>query len=245
MVLSMIGLPFAAAPAALAQERLPPPLGSASAITFGQVVGMLVTPAPDAGPPIGVVVLLHDSLGPDARGAHYIDQLVGARVAIVDVLRSPSDAAMLSASLAELAAESGLRIGVLGFGTGALLAARLESPMAGRVLLYPGCDALDPPRRPVVEPVLLMHGEADPANGADSCTTAASRLARAGLAVRHRIYASAGYGWDHPAYGMEQRILVPRPDGAGRIPVAPWPELTSLAATHVAVFFNAAFAAGR
>lgn len=237
-----------AAPTALAQEQPPPVAGEVTAVASRQVPGTLVMPPREAGPPIGIVLLLHDSLGPDPRSAQYIDQLVGARIAVIDVQLAPADAGRLAASLAGLTSGPmlhGLRVGVLGFGAGALLAARLGTPFAGRALLYPGCDALSPPGDAGPQPVLLAHGDADPANTTQGCATAAARLAGAGMAVRHRTYPDAGYGWDHPGYGMEQRILLPRPDGRGRIPVAPWPDMASLAATQVAAFFTSVFSAGQ
>lgn len=232
--------------AAAGQERLAPPAGQASAFSSGASSGILSLPPASDRRPAGIVVVMHDALGPDQRSARYVDQLLGARIAVVEMQLAEHGAASLATVLAGLADDprtQGLRIGVLGFGAGALVAGRLEGPVVGRALLYPGCQSLALPDNAGPHAVFLAHGTEDAANATDACAAAASRLTRAGMTVRHLVYADAGYAWDHPAYGMEQRILLPRPDGGGRIPVAPWPELTAMAASQVAAFFSAAFQA--
>ena len=227
-----------------AQEAPEPPQGHASVFERGPVHGVLILPPASDARPLGVVVVLHDELGPDLRSTRYIDQLLGARVAVLDMQRMERDAAAFAVVAAGLAADPrtrGLRIGMLGFGGGALAASRIDGPIAARALLYPGCRGLAPPRDTAPDAVFLAHGDADAVNTPQSCAEAVSRLTSAGMTVRHRVYADAGYAWDHPVYGIEQRALVPRPDGTGRVAIAPWPELTTMAASQVAAFFSAAF----
>jgi len=227
-----------------AQEVPAPPQGDASIFESGPGLGVLTLP-PDSGtPPIGVVLVLHDAMGPDQRSAPYVDQLLGARIATIDMqrmAREPASRATLVAGLARDPRTRGLRIGVLGFGAGAQAAALLEGPVAARALLYPGCERLSVAAGAAPHVVFLAHGDVDATNTTPACAAAAARLAEAGMTVRHRVYHNAGYAWDHPIYGMEQRILLPRPGGSGRIVAAPWPELTVLAASQVAGFFSAAF----
>jgi dienelactone hydrolase len=157
------------------------------------------------------------------------------------------------------------RIGVLGFGAGAhpaLLAAPHDEDgrelLRGRALLYPGCAALareapsrhdalrDAPRDapgPGHAPVLLLHGDADPANPTAACGELAGTLARA-MPVRRIEYHGAGYGWDRPRYGSEGSTALPRPDGPGRVRTSYWPALADLSAEQVAQFLALALREG-
>lgn len=220
--------------------------GEARSFVSGPVAGRLVLP-PAPLRPAGLVLLLHDSLGPDLRGRLYEDQLLGAGIAVLDVLRGDDDPEALTRALEALRAEAGVAgapVGVLGFGAGARLALRLGPSIAARALLYPGCAGLDPAGSAATGPLLLLHGDGDASNPRAACSDAAARLSQTGRAVRHRVYPGAGYGWDYPAHGLERRVLLPRPDGAGRIPAAPWPELAAMSAAQLAGFFATALAAG-
>jgi dienelactone hydrolase len=129
--------------------------------------GLLSRPAVGNGLPTPAVVLVHDSLGRDARADWYVTQLTAAGIAVLEVeLRAISldgatnDAALgdsdhgalrATAAAAALAREAEVdpaRIGAIGFGAGAwavLLAPRAadgHDPFAARALLYPGCGAL-------------------------------------------------------------------------------------------------------
>ncbi|MEO3473688.1 dienelactone hydrolase family protein [Roseomonas sp. CAU 1739] len=226
------------------QEPSAGPTGEVVAFERHGVQGILTMPAASIGPAMGIVLVLHDALAPDPRSEPYVDQLLDARIAVLDIRhengRSEAGIDVFAQIVEELKSHH-RAVGVLGFGTGARFAARLQAPLVARALLYPGCRTLAVADVPPTAPVLLMHGAEDDANPALDCTAVASRLSRAGMAVRHTVFAHAGYAWDQPSYGLEQRQLVPRPDGPGRVVARPWPELTALAATQVASFFSASF----
>jgi dienelactone hydrolase len=110
-------------------------------------------------------------------------------------------------------------------------------------MLYPGCAALldalsvTSPGAPAMRsPVLLLHGDADPANPPAACAALANALMET-APVRRVEYAGAGYAWDRPAFAVEGPALVPRPDRKGRIRAAPLPALADLSAAQVARFF--------
>ena len=228
---------------AVAQERLAEPQANIVVFESGPVLGTLLLPV--GRPPSGVVVMLNDSLGPDPRSALYKDQLLGAGIAVLDVMREAPDTPSLASAIAALAADPRVatdQIGVMGFGRGARQALPVETGILAHALLYPGCDGLeDLADTEARGPLLLLHGAADEANGRDRCAAAAAAMGRNGRPVRHVTYADAGYAWDHPVYGLERRIVLPRPDGLGRIVTAPWPELATMSATQVTGFFASVF----
>ncbi|MDB5374603.1 MAG: hypothetical protein JWP04_3245 [Belnapia sp.] len=198
------------------------------------------------GRPVAAVVLLHDSLGPDPRGEAYALQLLGAGIAVLELLEAGLAPPVLAEAVRALAADPRIdaaRLGVLGFGQGAAGALAGELGVAARAAIYPGCAALaaaaqrPPPDGWDGQPVLLLHGGADQANPPAACIAAAGRLAAAG-AVVHRIeYRGASYAWDHPGFGLDHRLLLERPDGGGRVEVRPWPALAAVSAAQVAAFF--------
>jgi dienelactone hydrolase len=204
------------------------------------VTGLLSLPPRVAkGParPLPAVLVLHDALGPDSRSETYTVQLLGAGIAVLDLLAEAPDGAVRAAAVAMLAADARIdprRIGVLGFGAGAATAA--ASPLPARVLLYPGCASL-PRGEPIPGAVLLAHGGADAANPEAACAAAADALAAAGAQVRRVEYAGAGYAWDRPGFSIGERAMVPAPGGEGRVAVQPWPALTEMVAAQVAGFF--------
>jgi len=203
-------------------------------VAVGPVLGSLTLPAAD--PPVGLVLLLPDSLGHDPRSARYVEQLLRAGLAAFDVERGEADAKAIAAALPavqDAAGTQGRPVGVIGFGAGARAALRLAPPVAVRVLLYPGCAGLAPPSHRAA--TLLVHGEADPANPRPTCAAVAARLGGGGPVV-HLAYPAAGYAWDYPAYGQDRRIRLPRPDGQGTAVSEPWPELAAMAASQAADF---------
>lgn len=229
----------------------------------GPVPATLTLPLARKGPTVAAVVLVHDGLGPDARAEPYARQLLGAGIAVLEVLCASLDAATLAATIAALAADPRVdpaRVGLLGFGRGAAGAIDGDVPVAARALLYPGCRGLaEAVRRPPAggwrgHPVLVLHGGADRANPPALCVAAAAALAEAGAAVRRVEYRGASYAWDYPSHGIERRLLLepPEPSGnlppgrpggvAGRVEAWPWPELAALSATQVASFFARALA---
>jgi hypothetical protein len=59
--------------------------------------------------------------------------------------------------------------------------------------------------------------------------------------VRHIVDHGAGYAPDHPRIGASERVPLPSPLGASRVPAAPWPVLAEASASEVAGFLALAF----
>jgi dienelactone hydrolase len=217
-------------------EVLPRP----EAVVAPGVIGLLSLPphiAKGATRSLPAVLVLHDTLGPDSRSEPYIEQLLGAGIAVLNLLDEAPDGTARAAAVAVLAADARIdrrRLGVLGFGAGAVAAA--SAPLPARALLYPGCAKL-PLAQPIPGAVLLMHGGADAANSGAACAAAADALAVPGAWVRRVEYAGAGYAWDRPPFSIGERAMVPAPGSDDRVLVQPWPELTEMAAAQVAGFF--------
>jgi dienelactone hydrolase len=235
LLLAGTALPLAA------REEPPPPSEELEAFTAGGASGILALPAGASDRQTPAVLILHDALGPDGRTSLYTDQLLGAGLAVLDLVTLHEES--LDAVLAALATHprlAGQPVGLLGFGLGARHAARSSGPVAARALLYPGCAGLAPVAMRG-EAVLLLRGAADPANETGACTDLAQTLATAGAAVRHRVLPDATYAWDRPASAVEGRAMLPRPDGPGRVVAEAWPELAAVSATEVAWFFVSSF----
>lgn len=234
----MVALLLAIAPPARAAVELPSdPFEETELFTALGAVGTLVLPAgaPDRRTP--AIVILEDGEQQDGRASLYVDQLLGAGFAVLEMVHLPGDS--LEAVLAALALHprvEGQPLGLLGFGAGARMAAEWPGPMGARALLYPGCAGLVPAAMQG-EAVLLMHGTADPSNERGACARLGQRMDAAGVAVRLRVLERASYAWDRPAFSGEGRALLPRPDGAGRVVAEAWPELAVLSASEVAGFF--------
>ncbi|MCO6415764.1 hypothetical protein JYK14_06165 [Siccirubricoccus sp. KC 17139] len=233
----LFGLGAAILAATAWAEPVPDGLGSSEMLLPAEgLVGLLSLP-PWPGQGLPAVLVLHDALGPDARSSAYIDQLLGARIAVLDLLTEAPGEAARDAALAAIALDGRIdagRLGVLGFGAGA--AAALTAPVMARALLYPGCASLPHPAA-LAGAVLLAHGGADPANPAAACRRLAAALEGAGARVRRLDYAQASYGWDRPPSMPGEIVLLPAPGLAERVAARPWPALTTLAAAQVAGFF--------
>lgn len=216
-----------------------------AALPFAATLALPAQPA--HGVPIAVVVIAHDRFGPDTRAEPYAVQILGAGIAVLDVQRPDAGPAELDLAAATLAADNRfdpMRIGLLAFGAGGIAAARTAAPYQAQALFYPGCAAVAgalqgaaAARRLAGTEVLLAHGSDDDANPTRACEETAGLMRRQGAGVRRVEYGAAGYAWDRPAFGLEGRSLLPRPDGDGRILAVPRPDLTSLSATTVASFF--------
>lgn len=224
----------------LAAREVPfEPFGETEAFLAHGGAGILTLPAgaPDRRTP--AIIILQDTLGPDGRASRYTDQLLGAGFAVLEVQTLEADA--LGEVLRVLSAHprvAGQPLGLLGFGLGGRVATRWSGHVGARALLYPGCEGLSPtPMRG--EAVLLMHGAADPANAPGPCASFAQALGANGASVRLEVFDQASYAWDRLAYGSEERSLLPRPDGPGRVAAEPWPALAELSAARVAAFFAA------
>jgi dienelactone hydrolase len=235
--LLVAGLLLAGAQPLAAREAPPEPLEEVEAFVVGEANGTLVLPlgAPDRRTP--AILVLADGEAPDGRAAPYLDQLLGAGLAVLEMTTLPGDS--LEAVLGQLARHPrvlGERIGLLGFGLGARQVAALPEPVAARALLYPGCEGLAPAAMPG-QAVLLMHGDADAANPAPDCARLGEALTAAGAQLRLRLLPGASYAWDRPAFAGEGHARLPRPDGAGRIEAQAWPEMAAYSAAEVAGFF--------
>jgi dienelactone hydrolase len=224
--------------------------------------------------PMTVVIALHDSTGVDRRGWHYGDQLTAAGITVlhIELLETSADGfssteaaddataarARLTKVMRLLAEDqrfASASVGLLAFGAAgqaALLAAADPvhgDRIAGLALLYPGCAALAAAatieRAQPRSPVLLLHGDADPANLPAECSGLAGQLARS-ASVRRRQYAGAGYAWDLAPHGPHETMKLPWPGRPGvMVAVSYWREAAELAATQVAAFFAASFAVHR
>jgi hypothetical protein len=228
-----------------AQEVVAVTAGEVRMLEAGTLLGTLMLPA--GGSPAGLVLLLHDgTLGHDPRGAPYADQLLGAGLAVLELMRGGEDPAAIDQALPELTAQIGpdrLPVGAIGFGGGARTALRLGPAVAARVLLYPGCAGLAEAAGTLPSgSLLLLHGTADPANAEADCVVLAATLQR-NAHVRRISYQDAGFAWDYPAYGPTHPVALPRPDGLGLVRALPWPELTEMSASQAAGFLAGAFLA--
>jgi len=226
-----------AMPAACAADDPPEPLEAIELFEAGQQTGTLILPPGAADRRTPVVVILPDMLGQDARSGAYVDQLLGAGFAVLDLVWS--DEWELASVLDALAAHPRIlpdSISLMGFGSGARTVARWTGRVDARVLLYPGCAGVAPAAMRG-ERVLLMHGDADQANPAHACAALGARIASEASELHLRAYPGATYAWDRPAFPAERVNLLPTPDGAGRVPSVAWPELAALSAAEVAGFF--------
>lgn len=207
------------------------------------------------------VIIAHDATGPDWRVEAYVEHLNKAGVLVLEIeLESIAVASGRGASpaeraeaLAEAAAElandrrvDAARLGVLGFGAGghaALLTLSrpdVPDPFAARAVLYPGCAAASSELhrsglaiKATMSQVLLVHGDADPANPTEDCSRMATLL-DAWTPVHHIVLRGAGYAWDREPYPGEGPTLLPHPGGRGRVLAAPWPYLAARTARDVA-----------
>ncbi len=211
-----------------------------------------------------LVVLLSDGPGADGRTEVYALRLLGLGVAAFEadfgsafigesgpgVQQAIPAGLRLGAVLAALADDPEIdpaRIAVIGIGEGAravLLARTGETPLAAAVLLYPGCDA---PMRAAAgapgsaiagRPVLLMHGDADPANEPAACAGLAAVLTEQGAQVTHRVLRGATYAWDMPRYGAPGGpVMLPDPTGTWeRLRAEPDAERTHLGVDRILSF---------
>jgi dienelactone hydrolase len=228
-----------------AREAPAEPLEEVEAFVAGEAHGTLVLPLGATDRQTPAIVILADGETPDGRAAPYLDQLLGAGLAVLEMATLPGDS--LEAVLVALARHPrvlGERIGLLGFGLGARQVAALPDPLAARALLYPGCAGMAPAAMPG-QAVLLMHGDADAANPAPDCARLGEALTTAGARLRLRLLPGASYAWDRPAFAGEGHARLPRPDGAGRVEAHAWPEMTALSAAEVAGFFAASLLGAR
>jgi len=129
------------------------------AVELAGGAGVFDMPEAAAHHPVPAVLILHDASGADGRTAAYAEHLLGADIAVLELLEGDSAAA--GAALAALAADpriNSAQLGILGFGTGARLALELPGT-AARALLYPGCGTLAGARKMAiaVEPSPLLH----------------------------------------------------------------------------------------
>jgi len=231
----------------------------------GGMTGLLHPPETGA-LPSPAVLIVHDALGLDQRSHRYIAQLNAAGLLVLEVeLRAnPPDglaeplpgeaetAGLLTHAITALARDPRVdptRIGALGFGIGARAVALAppaedgRATIVARLLLYPGCASLrdllrvsSHASRTALSPVLVLHGEDDPANAPAECDELSAALGST-ASVRRISYRGATYGWDLPQTAGSAYAGQPWPGREGTISVQPWPELAELTATKAAAFF--------
>jgi dienelactone hydrolase len=228
------------------------------------VIGLLYRPETGA-PRSAAVLVVNDALGMDTRSQRYVEHLAAAGLTVLEVELRPNppdgwpeplpgeaEAASLvaraAAALADDPRVNPTRIGALGFGVGARAVALAppradgHDPFAARVLLYPGCGSLGElvraPERSaatVLSPVLLLHGEDDPANSPAECEDLSAALGKT-ASVRRISHRGASYAWDLPQWTEGEHSRQPWPGGEGTVPVRSWPELAELTAAQAAAF---------
>jgi dienelactone hydrolase len=198
----------------------------------GGTMGLLY-PLESGAPPSPAVLIVHDALGLDQRSHRYVAQLNAAGLLVLEVeLRAnPPDglaeplpgeaeaAELLTHAITALARDprvDPMRIGALGFGIGARAVALAppaedgRATIVARLLLYPGCASLrdllrasSHASRTAPSPVLVLHGEDDPANAPAECHELSAALGST-ASVRRISYRGATYAWDPPADGGER-----------------------------------------
>jgi dienelactone hydrolase len=87
----------------------------------------------------------------------------------------------------------------------------------------------------VLSPVLLLHGEDDPANPPSACEGLSTALGKA-APVRRISHRGASYAWDLPQWGEGEHSRQRWPGGQGTVAVRSWPELAELTAAQAAAF---------
>jgi dienelactone hydrolase len=200
--------------------------------------------APRAGRPVPAVILVHDSLGIDARADRTVAQLLEAGIAALEIelyavsadgadgaaaFDPAAEAAVLARARQALLAAPGIdgsRLAALGFGRGAhavALAPGGAGPApdwAARVLLYPACAAVAHalPAGPGASgaPVLVMHGDSGAGDPPRDCLRLASRFEDAGAPARVIHYRGASHGWDAPPVRGDAPSRHPDPGSEGR-----------------------------
>ena len=222
---------------ALAREEPAEPFEEIELFQAAGAVGHLILPAGAPDRRTAAIVILQDTLGPDGRAALYVDQLLGAGLAVLELVEA--EGADLGALVNALGAHPRIlegQLDLLGLGAGAQAAAGWPGRVRARALLYPGCAAQLPADMPG-EAVLLIHGDADAPHAGAACQQLATRLGATAAQVQRRVLAGVGYAWDRPGFVGEGRSMVPAPDGSGHIAAAANPGMAALSATQVASFF--------
>ncbi|MCA3279831.1 MAG: hypothetical protein ING10_11225 [Roseomonas sp.] len=133
----------------LASFRLPQATKAARALAIQLPEGAAVLNLPEARPgqPLPAVLILPDALGADGRADAYVEQLLGADIAVLELRGThEADARLAWRALLEDPRFDPAKLGILGFGAGARLALDLPGSQAS-VLLYPGCAGLPRARR--------------------------------------------------------------------------------------------------
>jgi dienelactone hydrolase len=224
------------APETLASFPLPSLPDRPFALQFAGAVALFSLPDGPTRKAWPAVLILPDAFGADGRAVPYVESLLGAGIAALELRDASAEAAR--AALALLASDPRIeapRLGVLGFGQGARLALGLPGAEA-RALLYPGCASLPVPAASSGN-VLLVHGAEDPANPAEACARVCAALREAGAEATQREIPGAGYAWDYPALGQAPAALLPAAGGAERLHVRPWPAMAAQSAAEIAGFF--------
>ncbi len=194
---------------------------------------LLHLPAAD-NPVPAVIIIMPDQLQRDRRAERYAEHLLASGFAVLVPQGEDVRPEWLLARVRLSPVLDGGRIGLLAFGAGAELA--LRAGRLPRALLYPGCGQLPAP--PDAAPLLLLHGDADPANPPLACAATVQAWRDHGAPVQRHQLGGAGYAWDLDPLGGFRRAMLPAPGLAHRSQVIPDPRVTEQAADLVARFFR-------
>jgi dienelactone hydrolase len=178
------------------------------------------------------IALIIDAPGPDGRGSLYALRFLSLGLAVLETdtgnsltgdwdggaPRLSSVAAQNSLALTTLRTTPGIdpaRVAIVASGGAArriLLEHRYSPGATAMVLLYPGCDdELVAAAARAGTPILLLHGDADPANEVEACARLAAALGGPEAGVTRQLMRGASFAWDVAPIG---------PDGAGSVLLA-------------------------
>jgi dienelactone hydrolase len=227
--------------------------------------GMMAVPGPpgDHQRPPGVLLFGDGDSAFDGRTELYAQRLLSLGFGLLDAdfdglladEGTPAHppvtpiGARLGLALAALDANVPLdlgRLGAIGIGVGARALLEGWAGNAGTlraaVLLYPVCDDALLARASALRPqadrgrLLLVHGDADPAEAA-GCAALAERLGGATAGITRYVLRGADVGWDLDAGDPERRFSIRDPAEPGRRRlVQPDPERAAIALDQILLF---------
>jgi dienelactone hydrolase len=183
---------------------------------------------PQGAAPVAAVVVLHGCDGIEPHYRQWAQRLAGWGYAalLIDSFRprgltqvcnqgmlvppeaQARDAFDGAAWLRATPAVRARRVGVIGFSHGgwailkAVLAGLVRRPgepaFDAAVAYYPGCEARDPPGRPLETDTLILIGDADDWTPVARCTRWRDEVQTAGHVLQMKVYPGARHGFDAP-----------------------------------------------
>lgn len=180
-----------------------------------------------------VIIIVPDARQQEMRHERYVEHLLAVGFAVLVPQDQPVEMGWLLDAARQNPILDGGRIGLLSFGTGAAL-----TPEIGRLpraLLYPGCGQLAFPRE--TAPLLLIHGDADPANPALACAALAQGWEESGAAVTHYALQGVAHAWGSDLPDSIAHLLPQMPRMVHGIALRSDEAATEQAADMVAQFF--------